>query len=256
MGASFDFAYAKIKLEMKKKSTAKTEPLHIVYGSYSFPGGYLGYLFAIFMVTIVFPLLFMQIAYIGNPHDFFLLNYGFQAMLFFVFMFFVIAVVVYFMARKEDSELEDPYQRIREKWQPVTGKIIGIDCAARGRPGAINQLNYYLIIEYKKPGETKSRKYTTPRLRDNPHLEERDLPLDVRLYVRGNKVYADEIINPPIQKIVARERHGLVVFWSFIIGLVITLPLVCFKQFAAADAVMICTIVITIVIALWKVKEE
>ncbi len=122
-----------------------------------------------------------------------------------------------------------------EKGQLVFGSIQSIEAVSTGSDG--DHTEYFYRIKYKKPGSEEETEFNTPPLAGNPQIKSKELPLMVKVYIYEDVVYADEIINPPIEKVSSRKRIRkiLIVFMIlfalsgiFLAGANLTLGLVLF----------------------------
>ena len=133
---------------------------------------------------------------------------------------------VYFNARhKKQMAVYDDYKL---KGIHTVGKVVNVSYYVTGS-GKSRTVHYYLNIEYERPDNGEKCAFKTPVLAKNPYLSKEDMPLRVNMYLYEDKVYADEIINPPLEKILARKKKQAFLGAVMMLGLLAATTCYCFR---------------------------
>jgi hypothetical protein len=121
-----------------------------------------------------------------------------------VFAAILIGLHIYF--RKKRLKKLATIQEVIAKGQMVIGDIMNLETVTTGS-GDDRTTNYYYHVKYKKPGSDDEVQFDTPYLASHPQIRNEEFPLKVKVYIGdGSFSYADEIINPPIEKIKSRKQ--------------------------------------------------
>lgn len=90
-----------------------------------------------------------------------------------------------------------------EKGQLVIGSIQSIEAVSTGSDG--DHTEYFYRIKYKKPDSEEEIEFRTPYLAAHPQIRNNELPLKTKVYIYEDQAYADEIIDPPVEKVSTRR---------------------------------------------------
>ncbi len=121
----------------------------------------------------------------------------------------------------------DKERDVRFKGQMVIGEITKVIIVERQEEGN----DYFYRIKYKNPDNGEDIFFKTPCLDGDPYIRDVDLPLKVKMYISkeadGEHIYADQIINPPVEKMKKGARSDKILVGAaagiMIIGLFATL---------------------------------
>ncbi len=120
----------------------------------------------------------------------------------------VILFAIFMFFRKKRLKKLDEIKKIIKNGQMVIGDLMSLESVTHGSADD-KTTDYFFRIKYKKPGLDNEIEFDTPFLEGHPQLRNKELPLKVKIYYlkdeKGEHVYADEIINPPIEKVKARK---------------------------------------------------
>ena len=104
-------------------------------------------------------------------------------------------------------------------------------------------------IEYEWGEKNELRTVTTPTVvSDKMYITEKDLPLDVIVYVWGKQAYAYAVINPPLTKMKARWARKYIWEICFIVSFIIGIILTNTKHFIIGELICLCTLILAITI--------
>ena len=105
----------------------------------------------------------------------------------------------------------------------VIGHIVSLEDIEIGK--RIGTKGFTYRIEYEDPDSGKAAIFNTPRLlKEKMCVTEKDLPLEVTVYVYKGMAYADEIINPPIHKMNKRRLYYWLPVFIAIVASLIAIP--------------------------------
>ena len=80
------------------------------------------------------------------------------------------------------------------------------------------------MVEFDDPQTHEKRRINTPYLNSDMCIYNSDLPLRATVYVRGEKVYVDEILDPPLDKIKQRKHTRTLFIILVLLGFFALIP--------------------------------
>ena len=169
-------------------------------------------------------------------------------------VFASIPILLAIYAKSQEKKFAKDRQEFCSKGRRVTGKIVEIGTEVTGA-GRSRTVHYFFKIEYKHPDTGEICKHTTPYLLSCPHIHNDDLPLDASIILLEDKVYADEILNPPFEKIATRKKYSALVSYTLIFGIAASMIFACLQWQIAASIALVITIGLIIAISIKNAKR-
>ena len=156
--------------------------------------GHKGNGFVIMLIIGVMLLILSATTIVTNPEE---INTGMIVPIIIALIFIGIMAIVNKAARNKYQKFQQEVTETITQGQKIIGSVISSESITVGS-GDDSTTYYFFVVEFDDPQTHEKRRINTPYLNGDMCIYNSDLPLRATVYVRGEKVYVDEVLDPPL----------------------------------------------------------
>jgi uncharacterized membrane protein HdeD (DUF308 family) len=207
----------------------------------------------IIMLIISVMLLISSVAIIvTNPEE---INTGMIVPIIISLIFIGIMAIVNKAARNKHQKFQQEVTETITQGQKIIGSVISSESITVGS-GDDSTTYYFFVVEFDDPQTHEKRRINTPYLNSDMCIYNSDLPLRATVYVRGEKVYVDEILDPPLDKIKQRKHTRTLFIILVLLGFFALIPTFMFFDTTVVVIGMTVLIAVSIAFCIYQAKQR
>lgn len=189
---------------------------------------------------------------VANPEE---ISTGMIAPVIIVLIFIGIMAIANKAARNKYQKFQQEVTETITQGQKIIGSVISSESITVGS-GDDSTTYYYFVVEFDDPQTHEKRRIDTPYLNSDMCIYNSDLPLRATVYVHGEKVYVDEILDPPLDKIKQRKHTRTLFIILVLLGFFALIPVFMFFDTTVVVIGMTALIAVSIAFCIYQAKQR
>ena len=214
--------------------------------------GHKGNGFVIMLIIGVMLLILSATTIVTNPEE---INTGMIVPIIIALIFIGIMAIVNKAARNKYQKFQQEVTETITQGQKIIGSVISSESITVGS-GDDSTTYYFFVVEFEDPQTHEKRRINTPYLNSDMCIYNSDLPLRATVYVRGEKVYVDEILDPPLDKIKQRKHTRTLFVILILLGFLALIPVFMFFDTMVVVIGTTALVAVSIAFCIYQAKQR